>query len=46
MPVDPQTGQALPYPGEPGYDPAMAAPPGAPPAGGPPMPPGPEQEGG
>ena len=43
MPVDPQTGQALPYPGEPGYDPAMAGPPGAPPAGGPPMPPGPEQ---
>jgi len=46
MPVDPATGARLPYPGEPGYDPAMAAPaqgmpPAAPAAGMPPagMPP-------
>ena len=42
MPVDPATGAPLPYPGEPGYDPAMAAPPqGMPPQGMPPegMPP-------
>ena len=49
MPVDPVTGQPLPYPGEPGYEEAMAANPdayaqggGPPPPGGmaPPMPPG------
>ena len=47
MPVDPVTGARLPYPGEPGYDPVMAAPPagmapgGMPPEGMPPegMPP-------
>tara|TARA_R110002110_G_scaffold110581_4_gene275658 strand:+ start:1965 stop:2594 length:630 start_codon:yes stop_codon:yes gene_type:complete len=43
MPIDPATGARLPYPGEPGYDPAMAGapPPGMPPEGMPPegMPP-------
>ena len=46
MPVDPRTGQSLPYEGEPGYEEAMAANPelyaeaGAPPPGGEMMPPG------
>ena len=46
MPVDPRTGQPLPYEGEPGYEEAMAANPelyaeaGAPPPGGEMMPPG------
>ena len=37
MPVDPVTGEQLPYPGDPGYDPNMPMPPGAgqmPPPGG------------
>jgi len=43
MPVDPATGAPLPYPGEPGYDPAAAAAPqGMPPQG---MPPGAPPEG-
>ena len=33
MPVDPQTGESLPYPGEPGAPPAGAPPAGGPPAG-------------
>ena len=40
MPVDPKTGQPLPYPGEPGYEEAGPPPMGGPEmAGGPPMPP-------
>jgi len=52
MPVDPATGAPLPYPGEPGYDPATAGamPPGAPPPGamppeGPPPPGMPPEQG-
>ena len=50
MPVDPRTGQSLPYPGEPGYEEAAAAggPGGAPPMGpeGAMSPPAPGPEGG
>ena len=42
MPIDPQTGEKLPYPGDPGYQDEMAA--GAPPEGAPPSPEGAPEE--